>query len=276
MYMKKLFVVLASAVISAGILSAQDYNEVVKALNEAAQLENKTESIAALRTVITQAQALGDEGTAIVENAKNGIVAAQKSVATSKFNEKDYDGAVEAYGELIKVADEFGRADIKAEAETNIQKAWFSKGLVLLQAKDMAGSEEALAEAVELKPDDGMAWFRLGQVKTALKKNDEAIEAFNNAAANGQEANANKQLGNIYLKAGSAALKAGKSEEAIANLSKVNDYTPNAQVYKLIGNANRNLNKNADAVAAYEKYLEMAPDAADAATVKEIITQLKK
>lgn len=274
--MKRLVSILATFAVSAGILSAQDFNTVAAAFNSAVQLEDKTEAITALRAVLPQAEALGEEGAAIVENAKNGIVAAQETIAKTQFNDKEYDGAIAAFTQLIAVADEFGREDVKKSAQDNIQRAWFSKGLVALQAKDFVSAEEPFAKAVELKADDGMAWLRLGQVKNALKKNDEAIEAFKAAAANGQEANANKQIGNIYLKQGSAALKAGKSEEAIAALSKVNDYTPNAQVYKLIGNANRNLNKNADAIAAYEKYLEAAPDASDAATVKEIIAQLKK
>ncbi|MBR6345936.1 MAG: tetratricopeptide repeat protein [Bacteroidales bacterium] len=274
--MKRLVSILASVAVSASILSAQDFNTVAAAFNSAIQLEDKTQSITALRAVIPQAQALGEEGAAIVENAKAGILSAQETIAKTQFNDKEFDGAIAAFEQLKALADEFGRPDDKKEADANIQRAWFSKGLVALQAKDFVSAEEPFAKAVELKADDGMAWFRLGQVKNALKKTDEAVEAFQKAAQFGQEANANKQLGNIYLKQGSAALKAGKSQEAIDALSKVNDYTPNAQVYKLIGNANRNLNKNADAIAAYEKYLEAAPDAADAATVKEIITQLKK
>ena len=62
-------------------------------------------------------------------------------------------------------------------------------------------------------------------------------------------------------------VKAGKNAEAIEILEKSNSFLENANAYKLIASANTKLGKSAKAIEAYKKYLEIDPDAKDAADV---------
>ena len=97
--------------------------------------------------------------------------------------------------------------------------------------------------------------------------NDAAVAAFEAAAANGKEDQANKLLSNLFLKEGMTLVKAGKSADAIEALEKSNSYLESANAYKLIASANTKLGKSAKAIEAYKKYLEISPDAKDAADV---------
>jgi tetratricopeptide (TPR) repeat protein len=94
-----------------------------------------------------------------------------------------------------------------------------------------------------------------------------AIAALEAAAANGKAEQATKLLSNVYLKEGMALVKAGKSAEAIEALEKSNSYVESANAYKLIASAYTKLGKSKDAINAYKKYLEVDPNAKDAADV---------
>lgn len=97
--------------------------------------------------------------------------------------------------------------------------------------------------------------------------NDAAVAALEAAAANGKEDQAKKLLSNLFLKEGMALVKAGKSADAIEALEKSNGYVESANAYKLIASANTKLGKSAKAIEAYKKYLEISPNAKDAADV---------
>ena len=64
-----------------------------------------------------------------------------------------------------------------------------------------------------------------------------------------------------------ARVKAGKNAEAIEALEKSNSYAESANAYKLMASAYTKMGKSAKAVEAYKKYLEIAPDAKDAADI---------
>ena len=97
--------------------------------------------------------------------------------------------------------------------------------------------------------------------------NDGAVAALEAAAAAGKADQANKLLSNLFLKEGMALVKANKSAEAITALEKANSYLENASAYKLIASANTKLGKSKAAIDAYKKYLEVSPNAKDAADV---------
>ena len=97
--------------------------------------------------------------------------------------------------------------------------------------------------------------------------NDGAVAALEAAAAAGKADQANKLLSNLFLKEGMALVKANKNAEAITALEKANSYLENASAYKLIASAYTKLGKSKTAIDAYKKYLEVSPNAKDAADV---------
>ena len=268
--MKRLFVAIAALALAAGIASAQDYNAAVEAFNMGAQTleSNKAEALSQFKNALAQFEACEEaEAAEMVAKCKEIIPQTILSIAKEQINEAQYDEAVETLKEAASVAEGYGIENIAAEAKDLIPNAWSRKGAALLKAKDYAGAAAAFKSVVALTPEDGQSQLLYGQALMQAGDNDAAIAALEAAAANGKAEQANKLLSNAYLKNGQALLKANKAAEAIEALEKANSFVENANAYKLIASANTKLGKSKAAIDAYKKYLEVSPDAKDAADV---------
>ena len=186
----------------------------------------------------------------------------------------EWEIAVEQLNKAIEAAGKYENADVTADANELMPQVYVSKGNDFLQAKSFPEAEAAYKQALELDATNGMAAFRLGQALASQNKVAEAEAAYVQAAANGQEKNANKQLSNMYVKLAQASNKAKKYEEVIDYSAKSNQYLENANAYRFAAGAYQQLGKNADCITNYEKYLELSPNAKDAAGVKFTIAAL--
>ena len=268
--MKRLFVAIAALALAAGIASAQDYNAAVEAFNMGAQTleSNKAEALSQFKNALAQFEACEEaEAAEMVAKCKEIIPQTILSIAKEQINEAKYDEAVETLKEAASVAEGYGIEDIVTEAKDLIPNAWSRKGAALLKAKDYAAAAAAFKSVVDLTPEDGQSQLLYGQALMQAGDNDAAIAALEAAAANGKAEQANKLLSNAFLKNGQALLKANKAAEAIEALEKANSFVENANAYKLIASANTKLGKSKAAIEAYKKYLEVSPDAKDAADV---------
>ena len=268
--MKRLFVAVAAFALAAGLASAQDFNAAVEAFNMGAQTleSNKAEALTQFKTALTQFEACSEEEAAdMVAQCKKIIPQTMVSIAKEQINEAKYDEALETLKEAAGVAEGYGQEEIAVEAKDLVPTAWSRKGAALLKEKDFAGAAAAFKAAVTINPEDGQNQLLYGQALMQAGDNEGAAAALEAAAANGKAEQANKLLSNLYLKEGQALLKANKAADAIAALEKANAIAENANAYKLIASASTKLGKSKDAVAAYKKYLEVSPDAKDAADV---------
>ena len=275
--MKKIFLLFTAAVLSAGVVFAQDINEATENYNNGAmelQMGNNEAAIGYFQTALEMAEALGDEGIDVATNCRNIIPAVYLSTAKDQIKAKNYDAAVEQLNKAIEAAGKYENADVTADANELMPQVYVSKGNDFLQAKSFPEAEAAYRQALELDAANGMAAFRLGQALQQQNKVAEAEAAYVQAAANGQEKNANKQLSNMYVKLAQASNKAKKYEEVIDYAAKSNQYLENANAYRFAAGANQQLGKNAECIANYEKYLELSPNAKDAAGVKFTIAAL--
>ncbi len=275
--MKKIFLLFTAAVLSAGVVFAQDINEATENYNNGAmelQMGNNEAAIGYFQAALEMAEALGDEGIDVATNCRNIIPAVYLSTAKDQIKAKNYDAAVEQLNKAIEAAGKYENADVTADANELMPQVYVSKGNDFLQAKSFPEAEAAYRQALELDAANGMAAFRLGQALQQQNKIAEAEAAYVQAAANGQEKNANKQLSNMYVKLAQASNKAKKYEEVIDYAAKSNQYLENANAYRFAAGANQQLGKNAECIANYEKYLELSPNAKDAAGVKFTIAAL--
>ena len=126
----------------------------------------------------------------------------------------------------------------------------------------------------ELDPSNGAYALNLGDAYYRVKDWDNAVAALETAAANGQEAKAKGVFSNLYLARCQEALKLKKYQEAIDFATKANEYKENANAYKLGASAARVLNNLPACEEMYMKYLELKPNAKDAAGVKFTIAAL--
>lgn len=265
--MKKIFLTLAAVVLSAGMLSAQDMSqatETAKMANESLVAGNKAQALTGFQEALALAAACGDEGAELVATCKGAIPNIMLSIAKDLIKEGNFDDAIAKLAEVDAKAKEYGADEVAAEAETLVPQALMAKGGELLKEKKFAEAVEAYQKAFALDPDNGTIALRLGQALSGAGKADEAIAAFETASKNGQEEMAGKQISNIYLKKAAASLKGGKYADAVADAVKGTEYSENAQAWLVAGQASQKLNKNADAIKYFEKYLEAAPTAKNA------------
>ena len=268
--MKRLFVAVAAFALAAGIASAQDFNAAVETFNMGAQtLEtNKAEALTQFKNALTQFEACSEEEAAdMVAQCKKIIPQTMLSIAKEQINEAQYDEAIATLTEATGVAEGYGQEEIAAEAKELVPNAYTRKGAALMKAKDFVGAAAAFKGAVSLVPEDGQTQLLYGQALMQAGDNDTAVTALEAAAAAGKEEQAKKLLSNLFLKEGMALVKANKSADAIAALEKANSYAESANAYKLIASANTKLGKSKAAIEAYKKYLEVDPNAKDAADV---------
>lgn len=277
--MKKVILTIASLALGAAVMSAQDLKAVSEIFNSGAESLNngaKTEALASFQNALSQATALGDEGKEVVDNCKNIIPNLMISIAKDLFKEDKIDEAIEKAKEALAFAKEYEIAEEVEDASKVIGQFMFQKGNDALNAKDFAGAAEAYKAVLDADPANGTAALRLGMALAGAGDVTAAEEAFNIAAANGQEAAAKKQLGNIALKAAAAALKAKDYQGALDNAVKSAEINPSANAFKIAGNAAAQLKKYKEAVEYFGKYLNISPNASDAAQIKATVEALKK
>ena len=274
--MKKIFLLFA-AVMAAGVMSAQDINKAIELANngnEAFQMGEYGLAIDAFKSSLAIAEGLGEEGAEHANTCKTAICNIYLANAKNLLKAADYDGALAKLNETITVAEGYGAAETVADASALIPNVYMAKGNASLKAKDMAGAIAAYTKVTELNPANGDAYLRLGRALAASGKVDEAVAAYESAAANGEEADAKKQLSNLFLKMAQAKTKVKDYQGAIDNALKANSYLENANAYKIAASSAQKMGNNAQCIEFYEKYLAVKPNAKDAAGVTFTIAAL--
>ena len=274
--MKKIFLLFA-AVMAAGVMSAQDINKAIELANngnEAFQMGEYGLAIDAFKSSLAIAEGLGEAGAEHAATCKTAICNIYLANAKNLLKAADYDGALAKLNETITVAEGYGAAETVADASSLIPNVYMAKGNASLKAKDMADAIASYTKVTELNPANGDAYLRLGRALAASGKVDEAVAAYESAAANGEEADAKKQLSNLFLKMAQAKTKAKDYQGAIDNALKANSYLENANAYKIAASSAQKMGNNAQCIEFYEKYLAVKPNAKDAAGVTFTIAAL--
>ena len=275
--MKKIFLLFAAAFMTAGVVSAQDINKAIELANngnEAFQMGEYGLAIDAFKSSLAIAEGLGEEGAEHANTCKTAICNIHLANAKNLLKAADYDGALAKLNETITVAEGYGAAETVADASSLIPNVYMAKGNASLKAKDMAGAIAAYTKVTELNPANGDAYLRLGRALAATGKVEEAVAAYETAAANGEEADAKKQLSNLFLKMAQAKTKVKDYQGAIDNALKANSYLENANAYKIAARSAQKMGNNAQCIEFYEKYLVVKPNAKDAAGVTFTIAAL--
>ena len=278
--MKRLLLSIAAILLSAGLISAQEAS-----LQAATELFNNgatassTDKEAALdffQKAYDMAGKLGDEGADIIANCKEVIPKLHYSMVNDFIKETKYDEALDKLAETVAAAKDFGADEVLANAQKLIPQVQLQKGNALLTAKDYQGAADVYKAITDADPKNGMAALRLGMALSQLGNSEAAIAALKAAAANGQEANANKQLGSVLLKEASNFLRDKDYQKAFDTAVESAGYAESANAFKIAGTAANSLSKKAEAIEYLGKYLELSPDASDAAQIKAVIDALKK
>ena len=262
--MKKIIATIAAIVLAAGASFAQDMAELTEVYNAAAaQLEegNKAGALENFNKAVIMAEAIGEEGADILAQCQAIIPKISLSMAKDLIKAGDYDAAIMNLDYVANIAEKYDAFEVMGEATELIPQVLKQKGASQLKDKDYAGAIETYKKILEGDPTDGVSALRLGSAYNASGAVEDAIAAFEVAAANGQDAQANKQISTIFLKKASANLKEKKYADAVENALKSNEYFANPQTLQIAGQASQMAGKNNDAIKYFSQYLEAAPDA---------------
>lgn len=268
--MKKIFATIAALVLAAGAAFAQDMAELTEVYNSAAALleeGNKAGALENFNKALTMATEIGEEGADILAQCQAIIPKISLSMAKDLVKAGEFDAALLNLDYVAQIAEKYDDFDTMGEATELIPQVLKSKGVSQIKAKDFAGAVETYNKILADDPTDGVSALRLGSAYNGLGNTEEAIKAFEVAAANGQDGQANKQISTIFLKKASANLKEKKFADAVENAVKANEYSSTPQALQIAGQASQMAGKNADAIKYLSEYLEAAPDAKNAGQI---------
>ena len=272
--MKKIILAMAAFACSMSLMTAQDLATATATYNsgaEALTMGNKTSALEYFQKALTMAEALGDEGDDVVANCKSAIPSVILSIGKEFYNNKDFSNAKAKFVEAAEVAKKYGNQEVTAEVESLLptvgKRIALAKVNDAMKTKDIAGVLAGYEEAMAIDTTDANTALKYGQFLGNAGKFDDAVKYLELAARHGQEGNAKAVLSTTFLKKAAAQLKAGKYADAVTFAEKAISYKENAQAYLIAGQASQKANKNADAIANFEKYLEAAPTAKNAGAI---------
>lgn len=168
--------------------------------------------------------------------------------------------AADLYREAIKLRPAYPAAQVGL-ARLLMDLNQFEKAHAAIDAARASRPNLAEASAIE------------GRIFREAAFENEAIRSFRRSIreGNGFQPEAHVGLARVLEEKGQLADAAAEYERAIAQLSESEPV-----IYQLLGAAYEKLEKPKEAVAAYEKYLELAPNGSYAAALRSILTQLKR
>jgi tetratricopeptide (TPR) repeat protein len=178
----------------------------------------------------------------------------------------DNDGAIAKFNEAIVIM-------------PTCYDCYYNVGYAYAQKKEYDKAEESFKKSIELKADYVEAYNGLATIYNAQKRFEDAQAASQKAAslaAAGGPATAGGGVDALYNQ-GVIAWNAGKAEDAMKAFEEAIKMDPkHANSHYQLAMCLINLGKLPEAVAAFEAYLQFAPDGQYAAQVKAMLSQLKK
>jgi tetratricopeptide (TPR) repeat protein len=168
--------------------------------------------------------------------------------------------AIDLYREAIKLRPAFPAAQVGL-ARLLMSLNQFKEAHAAIDAARKARPAYAEASAVE------------GRIYREEAFDDDAIRSFRRAIREGGGVQPEAYVGmaKVWEDKGDFAQAIVEYKKALAQLS---DSEP--VIYQMLGAAYERIEKPKEAVTAYEKYLELAPNGSYAAAIRSILTQLKR
>jgi tetratricopeptide (TPR) repeat protein len=198
------------------------------------------------RAAAQAAAAAGDKG-------RQELMAAFKN-ATDLTQAGKYDEALAAYNDIVA-------------KNPSIPEVHYNLGYIYTQKKDWANAEAAYKKALELKPSYSEANAGLLRVYQDSGQTEKVAAL---ASSAGDDPKVQFNLGVTFL-------NSGKADEALAAFQKAAAGDPaNAEPYFYMGTLLVGQNKVPDAIASLEKYLSMNPtNTQNVATAQGLLQALK-
>lgn len=155
----------------------------------------------------------------------------------------------------------------------NFALAYNEKGLLLVKQNELDKALEAYVKAIQIKPDYFDAKFNFGYALLNKKQYEQTEMVFRDLIKQKND------VPSAHLYRGIALIGLKKIDEAEASLKQAISLKGGenlALAHRYLGGIYMQKKRNADAAAELQKYLDLAPKAADADKIKTMIADLKK
>jgi tetratricopeptide (TPR) repeat protein len=175
-------------------------------------------------------------------------------------DEASQEAAADTYREAIKLRPAFPAAQV-------------GLARVLMSLNQFKDAHAAIDAARKTRPAYAEASAIEGRIYREEAFDDNAIRSFRRAIREGGGVQPEAYVGmaKVWEDKGDFAQAIIEYKKALAQLS---DSEP--VIYQMLGAAYERIEKPKEAVTAYEKYLELAPNGSYAAAIRSILTQLKR
>ena len=214
------------------------------------------------------------EATAVLPPGRRTL--AVKLVGTDDPAVLMFQQAEKAREEARDDASREGAADLYREAFKNPPPnaaAHVGLARVLLDLNKFKDAHDEIDAARKIRPVYPEASALEGRIYREEGFTDDAIRSFRRSIreANGFQPEAHVGLARVLEDKGDFA---GAILELRKALGQLDDSEP--VIYQMLGAAYEKVNKPKDAIVAYEKYLQLAPNGSYAAAIRSILNQLKR
>ncbi|NJR21812.1 MAG: serine protease [Richelia sp. CSU_2_1] len=163
-----------------------------------------------------------------------------------KYNKGDYQGAIAAYTQAIKL-------------DPNYAFAYNSRGIARTELGDNQGAIADFNEVLRIDPNDVYTYYNRGIARRKLGDNQGAIADYNAALR------IDPNYANAYISRGNARSELGDKQGALADFNEALRINPNyALAYYNRGIVRRQLGDRQGAIADYDRALQINPNYANA------------
>ena len=192
-------------------------------------------------------------GEVSMEEARNTFLQGVQLYQESKF-----DQAIAAFEAVLQDKPDFA-------------EGYYNLGMANLHKGEYDNALAAMEKAIELKPDFLEAYFGIGQIYVEKGEYERAIDIFKRAMA------ANPEAADPYLNLGILYFNNNEDDLAEAALLKALSLKPSfPPPYYQLGLLYLRKDEIAKSRQNFERFLELAPQAPEAAAVRNILEELKK
>lgn len=274
------FSFLAVFIFPALSLGQEEGDEMAQLTGKVLDLEKKP-----IAQVGIQIKHLGTGQTLSEKTSKKGefvfrrLVPGKYSLTVVKEGYQNFSRELELKsGASPKIEIDLAREPSEEQKKRQEALALFQNGVSLAQADKLEEALDAFRKAVELKPDLAEALINMGLLLFRQDKADEAEKALLKALElKPEEPKTKEALANIYFEKAKELLQLDKIDEALEKLKLSSGFNPNYPFTNyLLGYAYTQKGMKEEAIKSFEAFLQLEPNAPQAAKVKDILENLKK
>lgn len=196
---KGLLLTLTVVLVSTTNVSAQSYEDVVTAFNEATELARggkNQQAITSFERIITMADRVGGEAADIKTRAQNQIPQLYFVIARDLYQAQKFVEATAAFEKAAEQATKYGNTRIAQQSRGVIPQLHLMEGNRQFRGENYAAAMASYDKAIAIRPNYAAAYYQKGLIYRQQENLDEALNFFDRAIQIGGASNEGEIVSN--------------------------------------------------------------------------------